>query len=175
MKKMIKNVTVLLVIATAFAFTAPALRVSTKHSIKFSTFGVSGIFKISKANIAFDAQDLEASRFDVAIDVNSIKTSFELQDKHAKGEDWFEADKFPYMRFVSKRVVKNGASFQAIGDLNVHGITKEVTLPFKYSPTATGGVFEGEFTINRIDFKIGKPGGMVGEDVKVNVSVPVVK
>jgi polyisoprenoid-binding protein YceI len=175
MKKVFTIVAAFAILASMFAFTAPAMRISNKHSISFSTFGVSGVFKNFNGTIAFNEKDLDASKFDVVIDINSIKTSFAMQDKHAKGEDWFNAEKYPTIRFSSKKIIKNGAGYRAIGDLNLHGITKEVSLPFSYKPTATGGVFEGAFVINRNDFKVGEPSGMVGEDIKLNVSVPVVK
>ncbi|MDB5191730.1 MAG: YceI family protein [Segetibacter sp.] len=175
MKKTALAIVALLAITTIFSFTVAPMRLVQKHTISFSTFGVSGVFKKFGGTIAFDERDLAGSRFEVAIDINSIKTSFALQDKHAKGEDWFDAAKHPLIRFNSKRIVKAGSSYQAIGNLQVHGITKEIALPFTYKKSANGGTFEGSFTINRNDFKIGEPGGMVGDEVKVKVSVPVIK
>lgn len=174
MKRVINLLATVALLATLFAFSTPVLRISPKHTISFSTFGVSGVFKTFTGNIYFDERNPEASKFDVIIDVNSIKTSFSMQDRHAKGEDWFDAAKYPLIRFVSKRIIKTTSGYQAIGDLNLHGITKEIALPFTYKPTATGGTFTGSFELNRNDFKVGEPGGMVGEVVKLNVVVPVI-
>jgi len=57
----------------------------------------------------------------------------------------------------------------------LHGITKEISLPFTFKKTANTGLFEGTFNIGRNDFKIGEAGGEVGEVIKVTVSVPVIK
>ena len=175
MKKITLLIASLFTLATIFSFTVEPMKLAGSHNISFSTFGVSGTFKTFKGSIAFDPNDLAGSNFDVLIDVNSIKTSFSLQDKHAKGEDWFNTAKYPNIHFVSKRIVKAGAAYQAIGDLQVHGITKEVALPFNYKTNGKTGTFTGSFEINRNDFKVGEPGGMVGEVIKVNVAVPVSK
>jgi len=50
-----------------------------------------------------------------------------------------------------------------------------VAIPFTFQKTAKGAVFAGSFTVNRSDFKIGKPGGEVPEAVKIDISVPVTK
>lgn len=175
MKKITLLIASLFTLAAIFSFTVEPMKLAGKHNISFSTFGVSGVFKTFGGSIAFDPNNLAGSKFDVTIDINSIKTSFSLQDKHAKGEDWFNAAKYPTIRFTSKRIVKAGAAYQAIGDLQLHGITKEVVLPFSYKANGRAGVFSGSFEINRTDFKVGEPGGMVGEVIKVNVSVPVSK
>jgi polyisoprenoid-binding protein YceI len=175
MKKISLIIVSLFTLATIFSFTVAPMKLAGKHNISFSTFGVSGVFKTFNGSIAFDPANLAGSKFDVVIDINSIKTSFSLQDKHAKGEDWFNAAKYPTIRFTSTRIVKAGAAYQAIGNLQLHGITKEVTLPFNYKTNGKTGAFTGSFEINRNDFKVGEPGGMVGEVVKVNVAVPVTK
>jgi polyisoprenoid-binding protein YceI len=175
MKKITLAIAALFTLSTIFSFTVAPLKLGAAHKISFSTFGVSGEFKKFGGTISFDEANLPASNFDVVIDINSIKTSFALQDKHAKGADWFDAAAAPYIRFTSKRIEKAGANYQAIGDLRMHGITKEITLPFSYKKNATGGTFTGSFVINRVDFKVGEPGGMVGEEIKVKVAVPVTK
>ena len=176
MKKSFFTIATLFILATLFAFTLPtAWKIATKYNISFSTSGVSGIFKTFTGNIIFDEQSLAASKFDIAIDINSINTGNGMMNKHAKGSEWFDASKYPAVKFTSGKIVKAGAGYTATGDLQLHGITKEVSLPFVFKRSATGGTFEGAFNISRNDFKIGGPGGEVGEVIKVNVSVPVVK
>ena len=150
-------------------------KVAGKPTISFSTTGVSGIFKTFSGTLLFDEANPTTSRFDVSIEVASINTGNGLQNKHAKSAEWFDAAAHPLIRFVSKKVVKAGAGYQAVGDLHLHGIAKEVVLPFQFKSSGSSGVFSGSFTINRNDFKIGKPGGMVGESIKVNVNIPVKK
>ena len=176
MKKTILSFATLGLLATVFAMTLSVnWAIGEKYSIAFSTSGVSGIFKTFTGSISFDEKDLASSRFDVTIDVNSINTGNGMQNKHAKGADWFDAAKHPAIKFTSKKFVKSGAAYQVTGDLLMHGVTKEVTIPFQFKKSGTGAVFSGNFNINRNDFKIGKAGGEVGDIVNLTISVPVVK
>ena len=135
----------------------------------------SGVFKTFKGAIVFDEQNPAASKFDVSIDAASINTGNGLQNKHAKSDEWFDVAKYPQIRYISQKFVKAGAGYQVTGDLEVHGVKKAVTIPFTFQKTAKGAVFAGSFTVNRNDFKLGKPGGDVGEQIKIDISVPVTK
>ena len=176
MKKIFFAIVTLFTLTGLFAFTLQTnWKIANNYNIGFSTSGVSGIFKTFTGTVVFDEQSIATSRFDISIDINSINTGNGMQNKHAKSAEWFDAAKYPSIKFTSKKMVKAGAGYTATGTLQVHGIAKEVNLPFTFKKSATGGVFEGSFNISRNDFKIGEPGGEVGEVIKVNVSVPVVK
>ncbi len=177
MKRVIFSFATLLAIAAVFAFTAAAQgwQIKTNYNVQFSNPGVSGIFKTLKGDIAFDEKNLGASKFDMNIEVASINTGNGLQNKHAKGSDWFEADKFPLIKFTSSRITKNGNNYLATGTLEMHGQKKEIGIPFTFAQKGNEGTFAGAFTVNRNDFKIGKPGGDVDDMVKIELSVPVTK
>ena len=176
MKKTFFAIVTLFALTGLFAFTLPTnWKIANTYNISFSTSGVSGIFKSFTGTVVFDEQSIATSKFDIAIDINTINTGNGMQNKHAKSAEWFDAAKYPSIKFTSKKIVKTGAGYTATGTLQVHGIAKEVNLPFTFKKSAAGGVFEGSFNISRNDFKIGEPGGEVGEVIKVNVSVPVVK
>src|SRR3954469_15224748 len=176
MKKLIFSMATLLVITAVFAFSvAQKWAIADKYSIKFSSSEVAGIFKTFSGSIDFDEQNPASSKFDVSIDVNSINTGNGLQNKHAKGDEWFDAAKYPAIKYTSKKIVKAGATYQVTGDLTIKGVTKEYTIPFTFKKAGAGATFNGTFTVNRSDFKIGKPGGEVGEQIKIEVAVPVTK
>ena len=167
---------VLILAGSAFTFlAAPGWQIAEGYSISFSSDDAGGIFKDFKGSILFDEQNPGAGKFDVAIDVASINTGNGLQNKHAKSDEWFDAAKYPQIHFASKSVVRAGSSYQLTGDLDMHGVKKAISIPFTFKKTATGGTFAGSFTVNRNDFNIGKPGGDVGEQIKVDISVPVTK
>ena len=177
MKQLIVSLATLLSLAAVFAF-APGSnwQISDKYSIRFTGGGeVGGIFKTMKGTVVFDEQHLNASSFDLSIDVASINTGNGLMNNHAKSAEWFDAGKYPQIRFTSKKIVKAGATYQVTGDMEMHGVKKEMTLPFGYVNKGATAVFSGTFIINRSDFHIGKPGGDVDENIKLEVSVPVVK
>jgi polyisoprenoid-binding protein YceI len=166
----------ILLAGSAFTFiTAQNWQVADGYSIAFSSDDASGIFKGLKGGVVFDEQNPSASKFDVTVDVASINTGNGLQNKHARSDEWFDAAKYPTIHYVSKQVVKTGSGYQVTGDLEIHGVKQPVTILFNFQKTATGGAFAGRFTVNRNDYKLGKPGGDVGETIKIDLSVPVSK
>jgi polyisoprenoid-binding protein YceI len=176
MKKIVLTMATLLLLAAVFAFTVlQSWQITDKYSISFSSDDVGGIFKTFTGQIVFDEKNLAASKFDVTIDAASINTGNGLQNKHAKSDEWFDVVKYPVIKFTSSKIVQAGNAYQAIGDLQLHGKTKQITIPFTVQKNGSGLTFAGSFNVNRTDFNIGKPGGDVAEVIKVDLSVPVVK
>jgi polyisoprenoid-binding protein YceI len=177
MKRLIIFSGTLLLTAAVFAFTlvAPSWKIGDKYNVSFSTNEVGGIFKTFKGTINFDAANLAVSNFDVTVDVASINTGNALQNKHAKSDEWFDAAKYPEIHYVSKKIVKAGAAYQVTGDLEIHGVKKEFTIPFTFVAKGNAATFNGTFKVNRNDFHIGKPGGDVADMVAVTIAVPVTK
>ena len=171
-----KIIAILLLAGSAFTFiAAPPYQIAEGYSIGFSSADASGIFKGFKGTVVFDDANPAGSRFDVTVEVATINTGNGLQNKHAKSDEWFDATKYPQIRYTSQKFVKVGSGYQVTGDLEIHGVKKSVTIPFTFAKTATGGKFTGSFDVNRNDFKLGKPGGDVGEAIKIDLSVPVTK
>jgi polyisoprenoid-binding protein YceI len=177
MKRFITPLAALLLLAgSAFAFLAvPGWKIKDNYEIKFSSGDVGGIFKKFGGTILFDEHNPAASRFDVNLDVSSLNTGNALQNKHAKSDEWFDAAKYPQIRFTSKSIGKTAGGYQVTGDLEMHGVRKTITFPFTFVQNSGGGVFTSAFTVNRNDYHIGKPGGDVEDAIKVEISVPVSK
>ena len=167
---------VLILAGSAFTFWAvPGWQIAGGYSIAFSSDAASGIFKDFKGSLLFDDQDPAKGKFDVTVNVASINTGNGLQNKHAKSDEWLDAAKYPQIRFVSRAITRTTGGFQVSGDLDIHGAKKPVSFPFVFTKTAQGGIFTGSFTLNRNDYAIGKPGRDVGEQIKIDLSVPVTK
>ncbi|OMP77757.1 MULTISPECIES: YceI family protein [unclassified Chitinophaga] len=177
MKRLIIFSGTLLLAAAVFAFNivSPLWKITEKYNVAFSSNEVGGIFKSFKGTINFDEANLAVSNFDVTVDVASIQTGNALQNKHAKSDEWFDAAKFPVIHYVSKKIVKAGAGYQVTGDLEIHGVKKEFTIPFNFVRKGNAATFNGTFNVNRNDFHIGKPGGDVADVIKVELAVPVTK
>ncbi len=177
MNRNILSLATLLLLAAVSAFAGPAnWQISAKCNVTFTGGGeVGGIFKTLKGTIAFDEQNPAASNIDLTIEVASVNTGNGLMNNHLKSAEWLDAAKFPAIRFTSKKIVKAGATYQVTGDLEIHGVKKEVTLPFTFQASGAGGTFASKFSVGRGDFHIGKPGGEVDEQIKLDIKVPVVK
>jgi polyisoprenoid-binding protein YceI len=82
-------------------------------------------------------------------------------------------DKYPRISFKSTKIEKSSDGFKASGDLKIKDVSKPIVIPFTFTNKDASGVFKGEFKINREDYKVGKPGGSVGKDITISLSVPV--
>jgi polyisoprenoid-binding protein YceI len=90
---------------------------------------VKGDFDKVTGTVEYDEANPSASKIVVTIDVNSISTRDAQRDAHLKSPDFFDVEKFPTITFVSKEVVKSGdTSFEVVGDLTIHGVTKTIDL-----------------------------------------------
>ena len=150
---------------------------------------VKGEFQKVSGTVHFDDANPAASSVDAAIDATTISTRDEQRDGHLKSPDFLDVAQFPSINFKSRQVTASGAdSFTVVGDLTIHGVTKEVKLKVdEMTPEAKdpwGGTRRGaqaSTRINRKDFGMGfnmalEAGGfLVGEDVDINIDVELVK
>ncbi|MFK8101857.1 MAG: YceI family protein [Saprospiraceae bacterium] len=144
------------------------------YAIKFSNKKASGIFTKFTGDIEFERTNLSASKFDVQIEVASIKTGNFLKNSHAKGKKWFNAKEYPTINFTSEKFNKTTTGYEVIGTLEMRGVKKEMTLPFTFEDK----VFKSSFTVNRTDFNIGSTKGMakkVPHEIQLDIAIPVSK
>ncbi|HLK30446.1 MAG TPA: YceI family protein [Puia sp.] len=151
-------------------------KISDEYSIKFSSKDPSGVFRGLKGNVNFDDKNLAASKFDVTVDVASINTGNGMKNTHAKSDKWFDAEKYPVIKFTSSEITATASGYQAKGSLEIHGVKKDFTMPFTFQKTDNGGVFNSSFDINRLDYNINTAEPEHGAStVKVELSIPVTK
>ena len=161
---------------TAFASLAQQYKLAEGHKISFSNPDVSGTFdELTASAIVFDEAKLATAKLNFKIEVGSINTGNGLMNKHAKGEEWFNADKYPYIEFASSKIEKTSEGYKATGKLQMHGVSKEVTIPFTFSEKGNKGTFVAKFSVDRSDYQIGKKNGGVSETIKISATIPVIK
>jgi polyisoprenoid-binding protein YceI len=91
---------------------------------------VRGKFTDFTVDINFDESDVTKSTVATRIKAASIDTGIDARDKHLRTGDFFDVEKNPEITFQSTRVVKKGKGFVAIGMFTMHGVSKEVSIPF---------------------------------------------
>jgi|SRR5882724_6578217 len=173
MKKLFYPLAALILIAaSAFTFfKGQDWTIGSNYSIKFSSSDPSGVFTGLKGAVSFDEKNLGGSKFDVTVDVASINTGNGMQNTHAKSAQWFDAEKYPVIKFTSSQISKSSEGYEAKGTLDLHGVQKEITIPFTFKDNT----FSGSFQVNRNDFNLNPDNKKAGSDIKVEVSVPVTK
>src|SRR5665647_1497344 len=164
---------ILIFFASAFTFIhSQDWKIADSASVKFDGGDPSGEFSGLKGIVQFDDKDLANSKFDATIDVASINTGNGMKNTHAKSEKWFDAAKYPTIRFTSSSIAKSASGYEAKGILDMHGVQKEIVLPFNFADN----IFTGNLEVNRLDYNINTAEPAHGSATfKVSISVPVTK
>jgi len=149
---------------------------------------VTGTFNKVSGTAQLDDSNWAKSTVAAVIDVASVDTRVEGRDKDLRSPNFFDVEKYPTMEFKSKSVQKNGDGLKLIGDLTMHGVTKEVTLNVDAPGAAVtdpwGNArrgFSASTTINRKDWGLTwnntlKSGeAVVGDNVKIEINAELVK
>ena len=143
---------------------------------------VEGYFKIFDGSMETNKPDFSDAKISFSVDISSINTDNDNRDKHLKSDDFFNAEKFPQMKFESTSFTPLGNNkYKLAGNLTIRDITKPVTFDVTYGGTANmmGTVkagFRAKTTINRFDYnlkwdKATEAGGLVvGKDVDITVN-----
>lgn len=143
---------------------------------------VRGEFNRFQGTIEFDQEKIEDSSVTAVIDASSIDTRIEDRDNHLRSADFFDVQKFSEATFTSKKIEGD----KVMGDLTMHGVTKEVALTYTFHGIATDpwgkerAGFSGETVIDRKDFgitynKVLDQGGLlIGNEVKVEIEIEAI-
>ncbi|VVS93678.1 YceI family protein [Desulfoluna spongiiphila] len=185
---------ILLLFITAAAQAAPATwKLDTAHSgiyfdsrHIFST--VRGHFEDFSATLTIDPEAMENSQCRFTVKTKSITTFNRKRDTHLRSAELFDAGKHPTMTFESTRVTPKGGNRYLIeGDLTIRGITKKISAPLifhgvkpnPFKPSQQVAGFTTQFTVNRLDFKVGDGTffnmGVMDKEVDITISIEALK
>ena len=142
---------------------------------------VTGQFRSFKGEVRSEAPDFSDARATFEARVESISTNNDQRDGHLKSPDFFDAERFPTITFVSTSIVRQSAdSYVLIGDMMIHGITRRISLDVTYNGTAKG--FEGDIAAFEITGKLSRQefglrwntltesgGIVVGDEIRLSV------
>lgn len=192
MKRSIKHLSLLAattLIALPLGFTAvqaDSYKIDDTHAhaafsvthLGFST--TYGQFKAIEGSFEFDETAPEKSTVEVTIQTKSVDTANDDRDKHIRGTDFFDVEKFPTMTFKSTGIEITGdKTGNMTGDLTLHGVTKPVTLavtfnkvgphPFKKEIIVAGFNATGE--LDRTDFDMNYASPLIGNMIPLIISV----
>ena len=133
-------------------FSVPILGGLSQVTGKFTDFAIT---------LNTDEKDITKSSVSVVIKATSVDTGIERRDAHLRNADFFDVEKFPEITFKSERIEKKGKQFIAHGPLTMHGVTKQIALPFTVTGTFTNPAnskfsvgYSARTVLNRRDFGI---------------------
>jgi polyisoprenoid-binding protein YceI len=119
---------------------------------------VEGRFRRWKANVDFRPGDLAKSKANFEIELASIDLASEESEVETRRAVWFDTAKFPLATFTSTSIRGLGGDrYEIAGTLSIKGIAKDVVVPVALRKDAAGNTAaEGQFTLKRLEFKIGE-------------------
>jgi polyisoprenoid-binding protein YceI len=185
------GLTAALILACSHALADPeAYRIDDSHSfanwsVRHVASKTSGTFSDITGKISIDRDNLANSSVEAKINMLSVNSSHAKRDKHIKEKDYLDTEKFAEMSFVSKKIeAKSNTEGVMTGVLTMHGVSKEMTFPFKvlgFGSDPWGGYrtgFEAKTSLKASDFGFGwgiKPNPSVGDDIEITLLIEGVK
>lgn len=174
---MIRAALLSLALLADIAAAAPLTTLDTARSridFAYTQMGVSleGRFAAFSGQVAFDPAKPQVAKARIEIKLASIDTGLDEADTEVAGKDWFDTASHPVARFESSAVKPLGGNrYQVDGRLTIKGRSRDVSVPFTFTPDAGGGWFAGTFNLRRADFAIGegewRDFSVVGNDIAV--------
>lgn len=150
---------------------------------------VRGEFGEFSGTIEYDPAKPKATSATVTVQLASVDTNEPKRDAHLVSADFFDIAQYPTMTFTSTKVAKaDGDELELVGDLTLHGVTKQVVLEIEglgqpvtdpWGNYRTGATVTG--TINRHDFGVSwndtldAGGVVVGDEVQLVIEVELIR
>ncbi|MFB6457915.1 YceI family protein [Chitinophaga sp. Hz27] len=150
---------------------------------------ISGKFNSFTVDAETEDEDFMTAKVNVSVDVDSVSTGNEQRDGHLRSPDFFDVDKYRYIKFTATKYenVDHDGSYNLYGDLTIRDVTKNIKLAVEFGGvvkdpwgnTKAGFTVHGK--ISRKDFgltwnALTEAGGAVaGDEVKIQCEVQMLK
>ncbi len=137
--------------------------------------------------VDMDAEAGAIKAIEATIKTASVDTNHEKRDAHLRNHDFFDVENHPIMTYRMKSYKKTADGYQAVGELTLHGVTKDITLTGNFNGVAKDPLgnfragFNAEGKLNRKDFgmvwsKTLDSGGLVvGDEVYIKLDIECIK
>ncbi len=163
---------------TSIRFSVPHLVISE----------VDGYFQDFNIEIQSSKEDFTDMKVKASIRVASINTDNSQRDNHLKSDDFFNAEKYPEIKFISTDVKKvSDKNYKITGDLTIRDITRKVVFDAIRIGTVkspwgqTVSAWKASLKLNRFDYnlkwdkKIETGGLVVGDEITINMNIELTK
>ncbi len=141
-----------------------------------------GRFNDFDGSFSYDEKDKAASKIAVTVNTKSVDSNHAERDKHLRGKDFLDVEKFPEAKFVSTSYIEGSEGMAVLkGNLTLHGVTKEVELDVAKIGAGKdpwGGYrrgFEGTVRIALKDYSITKDLGPASAELDLIISFEGIK
>ena len=143
-----------------------------RFEIKNAGIMVEAAFDQFETDIQYNEANPAKSKFNATIAVSSINTGIDMRNEHLQEEEYFYASEYPNITFESTSVSKNTIGELVVnGKLTIRGVTKTIALKTKPEVEGDKTYFKTEFSLNRLDYKVGEASWIMGEQVNCIIRV----
>jgi polyisoprenoid-binding protein YceI len=137
-----------------------------------------GVFPAATGTLTLDPKALNKSKLDVSVPVARVSTTNATLDEELRSADWFDAAKYPTIRFVSSSVTRTGANTAKIaGTVTMHGVSKPLVLDASFGGAGANPLskaytvgFKATGRLKRTDFGVSKYAPLVSDDVTLTIA-----
>ena len=147
---------------------------------KWGFVDVEGRFFDFSGTIAYDAAQPEQSHVDWRVRIASVETGAANRDRALQDREYFDAARYPEVRFVSERVrALPGNQMEVQGRMTIRGETRPLTVTVTCGGShsvpgeGTFEIFQTEFTLNRYDYGV-VGGSVLGAAISREVRIKIV-
>ena len=131
-----------------------------------------GMFPESTVELLLDTDNPAASTLSAKVTTATAITGDSQIDSTLLSSDWFDGENHPQASFASTALLPVGeGSFSVTGNMQIKGISRELTFPLNLADEENKKMASGSFTIDRLDFDLGKTSQPDDETVGYQVVV----
>jgi polyisoprenoid-binding protein YceI len=137
-------------------------KLTRKHTGKFANF---------RGTIQLVGGEVTNGAVSVVVDTASLGADDEMLTRHLKSPDFLHVERFPKAAFTSTSIQaggSDGTTHTITGNLELHGVTKQLSFPAKVRVLAEAVEVTAEFSILRKEFGINYD-GVAGDLIKNDV------
>lgn len=128
---------------------------------------VEGTFNGMHGKVNFNPNNITNAVFDVCVDAATIDTDIKKRDEHLRGEDFFNASKYPEICIKVQSVERKGDQYIANGELSMTGETGDITIIFTYEDQT----LRGKFSVKRLDYGLGPSTSTLTASNEVDITI----
>ena len=137
-----------------------------------------GVFPAATGTLTLDPKSLGNTKLDISVPVARVSTTNATLDEELRSADWFDAAKYPDIRFVSSKVTRTGANTAKIaGTITMHGVSRPLILDATFGGAGTNPLskaytvgFKATGRLNRTPFGVSKYAPLVSDDVTLTIA-----
>jgi polyisoprenoid-binding protein YceI len=117
---------------------------------------VEGRFRKFDGTVAFDFAKPDATKASIDVDLASIDLGGDEAETEVKRPGWFDTARFPQGKFtLTSLKPAGGGKYEAAGTLALKGISQPVVAPVTLADAGGARTIDGQFTLKRLQYRIG--------------------